>query len=64
MITVTFDDWSMISPRSASDLAEVLVTGVAREISGGRVQIDVPAGERDVEHIPVEDDLWDDMVGR
>lgn len=64
MFVVSFDDWSMISPRSASDLVDVLLTGKAQEISGGRISIDVPADERDVENIPVYDDLWEDLVGR
>jgi hypothetical protein len=55
MITVTFDDWSMLTPRSVSDMVEVLMTGTAQEISGGKISIDVPAVERDVEQIRVSE---------
>jgi hypothetical protein len=55
MITVTFDDWSMLTPRSVSDMVEVLMTGTGQEISGGRISIEVPAVERDVEEIGVSE---------
>jgi hypothetical protein len=55
MITVTFDDWSMLTPRSVSDMVEVLMTGTAQEISGGRISIDVPAVQGDVEQIRVSE---------
>jgi hypothetical protein len=55
MITVTFDDWSMLTPRSVSDMVEVLMTGTAQEISGGKISIEVPAVEHDVEQIRVSE---------
>lgn len=55
MITVTFDDWSMLTPRSVSDMVEVLMTGTGQEISGGRISIDIPAVQGDVEQIGVSE---------
>jgi hypothetical protein len=36
-------------------MVEVLMTGTAQEISGGKISIDVPAVERDVEQIGVSE---------
>jgi len=45
----------MLTPRSVSDMVEVLMTGTAQEISGGRISIDVPAVQGDVEQIRVSE---------